>query len=198
MPCLYIVRCNFTRADLEASWNDWYSGQKIAQLLAKPMFRAVQRFRLAQGHGRNYLALWQVASPDAFNTPEYRADWGFAQWRPHITDWSRELFDAASMHDAALAVSMHGALQVTSFDAMDAEHAAAERGALAGRADTMWFPSAGLDRHTPIIGLRVFPDATTAQSVPARSPPAGVQVGVYRPICEFCTAEALAHDPSGR
>ncbi len=188
MSYLYVVRCNFTRADLEQSWNDWYGGQKIRQLLAKPMFRAVQRFRLSSGSGRNYVALWQVASPDAFNTSEYTSDWGFFEWRPYIADWSRDIFGATSAQDADLAVSMHGALQLISFDGMDGARADAARALLADLADTMWFHSAGLDRHTPMIGLRRFPDPAKAQSSPPRSVPSGVQVGVYRPISEFHTA----------
>jgi hypothetical protein len=190
MPYLYIVRCNFARADLEQSWNDWYSGAKIGQLLAKPLFRAVQRFRLSSGSGRPYLALWQVASPDAFTTREYTSDWGFAEWRPYIVDWSRDLFDATSTPDAAFAVPLHGALQAISFDGMDVDRARAARNAIAARADTMWFDSAGLDRHTAMIGLRRFADATTAQSSSPGSLPAGVQAGIYRPISELCTVAA--------
>jgi hypothetical protein len=190
MAYLYVVRCNFTRSDLEQSWNDWYSGQKVQQLLAKPMFSAVQRFRLSSGSGRKYLALWQVASPGALNTSEYKSDWGFFEWRPYIVDWSRDIFDATSTQAAALAVPLHGLLQVISFDGMDADRADAARVVLASVAGTMWFHSAGLDRHTPMIGLRQFPDTADAQAASARSLPSGVQVGLYRPISELSTAEA--------
>jgi hypothetical protein len=192
MPYLYAVRCNFRRPDLEPAWNDWYSGEKIAQLLAKPMFRAVQRFRRAAGGGRGYLALWQVDGPEAFATPEYRADWGFAEWRAHIADWSRDLFDATGTQEAALAVPMEGALQVISFDGMAADAAEAARGALGQGAQTMWFPAAGLDRRTPLIGLRQFTDLAPAQSSLAQSMPAGVQAGLYRPISAFATTAAPA------
>jgi hypothetical protein len=188
MPYLYAVRCNFRRPDLEPAWNDWYGGEKIAQLLAKPMFRAVQRFRLSDGSGRGYLALWQVDGPEAFATPEYKADWGFAEWRAHIADWSRDLFDAAGTPGTAFAGPMEGALQVIAFDGMAADAAEAARGALAERARTMWFPAAGLDRHTPLIGLRQFADLAAAQASLAQSMPAGVQAGVYRPISAFVTA----------
>jgi len=134
MPYLYLVRCNFTRPDLEQSWNDWYSGEKIGQLLAKPMFRAVQRFRRAAGTGRSYLAVWQVVSPDAFKTREYAADWGFAEWLPYIVDWSRDLFDATRAPDGAFAVPPDGALQVISFDGLDGDRARAARAALASEA----------------------------------------------------------------
>lgn len=191
MTYLYVVRCNFTRPDLEQSWNAWYGGDKVRQLLGKPMFRAVQRFRLASGSGRGYVALWQVASPQAFDTAEYKADWGFSEWRPYIVDWSRDLFDATAARGAELAVAMPGALQLISFDGMDGGRAEAARASLADAAETTWCPCAGLDRHTPLIGLRVWPDATRLPSSPARAP-AGVQIGVYRPISAFCTAEAPA------
>ena len=191
MTYLYVVRCNFTRPDLEASWNAWYGGEKVRQLLGKPMFRAVQRFRLASGSGRGYVALWQLASPQAFDTAEYKADWGFSEWRPYIVDWSRDLFDATAARGGGLAVPIDGALQLISFDGMDGGRAEAARASLSDTAETMWCPCAGLDRHTPLLGLRVWPDATRLPSPPARAP-AGAQIGVYRPISEFCTAEQPA------
>jgi hypothetical protein len=193
MTCLYIVRCDFVRPEIEASWNDWYSGEKVRQMLAKPMFRAVQRFRLAAGMGRSYLALWQLVSADALATPEYKADWGFSEWRPHIANWSRDLFDAGALN-AGLAVPMRGALQVISFDGMDLQQANAAREALADEARAMWFRSVGLDRHTPLIGLTELADTAVAQPSSARPTPAGVQVGIYRPISAFFTAETVARD----
>jgi hypothetical protein len=56
----------------------------------------------------------------------------------------------------------------------------------------MWFPSVGLDRHTPLIGLRRFADPTAAQASLPRSPPAGVQIGVYRPLSALATASPPA------
>jgi hypothetical protein len=191
MPFLYIVRCRFTRPDLEASWNDWYSGEKTAQLLAKPMFRAVQRFRRSAGAGRDYLALWQVASPAAFGTPEYKADWGFAQWHPYITDWSRDLFDAADPDERTLAVPLDGALGVIAFDGLADGAAAAARAAFEDT-EILWCPCVGLDRHTPAIGLRRFDEAAAAQATLARRAAAGVQAGVYRPLGAFARAQPAA------
>ena len=88
MVFVYMVRCNFAEPAKEQAWNAWYSGPKIEQMLAKPYFRTCQRFRLASGTGRNYLALWTVQSPAAFETAEYTSDWGFSDWAPYITDWS--------------------------------------------------------------------------------------------------------------
>jgi len=47
----------------------------------------------------------------------------------------------------------------------------------------MWFHVAGLDRHTPLIGLR--PLSKRMASVPeSRAPPPQVQHAIYRPISE--------------
>jgi hypothetical protein len=196
MTCLYIVRCNFAAADREQAWNDWYSGEKIRQMLAKPMFRAVQRFRLASGSGRRYLALWQVESREALNTAEYKADWGFADWRPCIVDWSRDLFEAGDLDDSALAVPMRGALEVASFDGMKEGQADAAREALMTEPAAMWFRSIGLDRHTPMIGLTLL--AVAPETAPTRHTSASAHVGTYRPISEHHTAAALTHSGARR
>jgi hypothetical protein len=186
MAFLYVVRCNFNRPDLERSWNDWYNGPKIQQLLSKPGFRAVQRFQLHSGSGRNYVAVWHVSSADAFKTPQYTSDWGFFEWERYVSDWSRDLFDAANIEPTALAISMNGFLRLLSFDGLDTTAAEAQWAVLAGASGMMWFKSVGLDRHTPLIGLRRTADATNAPS-----PPPGVQAGIYRPICEFTVAPSV-------
>jgi hypothetical protein len=179
MCFVYVVRCRFTEPAREAEWNAWYSGPKIAQMLAKPHFITCQRFRRAAGNGRDYLALWTLASPDAFKTEEYTTDWGFFDWEQYVTDWSRDLFDAGMTPEAAFAVPADGTLHVMSFDGMSA----ADARAASAQADLMWLPVAGLDRHTPLMGLRPRPG-----DAPAPKPPKGAQAAVYRPICLLQTA----------
>jgi len=184
MAFVYIVRCNFTEPGKEQAWNAWYSGPKIAQMLAQPHFRACQRFRRAAGRGRDYLALWIVDAPQALATPQYVSQWGFAEWAPFVTDWSRDLFDGSAVADDAFAVASQGTLAVVSFDAMNAEDAGAARVALA-RSDPalMWLPVIGLDRHTPEIGLRPLPDLSRSPDDDARD--RRVQCAIYRPISEY-------------
>ena len=82
MTFVYVVRCNFTEPAKEAAWNAWYSGPKIAQMLAQPYFLTCQRFRRAAGTGRDYLALWTLQSPQALETAQYQSQWGFSEWTP--------------------------------------------------------------------------------------------------------------------
>jgi hypothetical protein len=188
MVCLYIVRCKFTEPRREQAWNAWYSGPKIEQMLAQPYFLTCQRFRRASGTGRDYLALWTVQSPQALATPQYTSQWGFADWSPYITDWSRDLFDGGAASEKAFAVAPEGALRVVSFDHMSAEDARAALAAVArAQPDMMWLPVAGLDRHTPMIGLERLPDLA-----PSRPSDDGgderIQHAIYRPISEFHAA----------
>ena len=93
MSFVYAVRCNFSRPDLEDRWNAWYGGAKLAEMVTQPLFLSGQRYRAAGlDQTIKYLALWVVESPDAFTTPVYKKNWGFAEWVPHITDWSRNLY----------------------------------------------------------------------------------------------------------
>jgi len=181
MTFVYIVRCRFTEPAKERAWNDWYSGPKIAQMLSKPYFLTCQRFRRSAGTGRDYLALWTMQSPEALRTPEYTAQWGFADWAGYITDWSRDLFDGGAAPETAFAVPLQGALQVVSFDGMGEEDA---RHAQLRSAAAMWLPVIDLDRHTPLIGMTVLGDAASAATPPGAN---GAQAAVYRPICEVVT-----------
>lgn len=186
MTFAYIVRCNFTEPAREQAWNDWYSGPKIVQMLRNPQFLSCQRFRRAAGRGRGYLALWTLATPEAMKTPQYLAQWGFSEWTPLITDWSRDLFDGRPAAAQSFAVTPQGALHVMAFDGMSAGDAEAAR-ARAATPGMLWLPIAGLDRHTPLIGLHPLPGAP--QLPPSRDE--RVQEAIYRPISDFHTAGAV-------
>ncbi len=188
MVFAYIVRCNFNAPDKEQAWNAWYSGPKIADMLRKPHFLSCQRFCRDAGTGRDYLALWTLASPDAFNTAEYTADWGFFEWQDHVVDWSRDLFDGGDVPSRDFAVPNGGAIEVLSFDGITSGDAGAANEAIArSAASMMWLPVVGLDRHTPMIGLRTLQsgDDTSMTDV---TDSVVVQRARYRPICEFQTA----------
>jgi len=185
MVFVYIVRCNFNDPENEDAWNAWYSGPKITQMLAKPHFRTCQRFRRQSGSGRDYLALWTLLSPAAFRTTEYTSDWGFFEWAQHVTDWSRDLFDAGKAPESAFAVIAQGALVTVTFDGRTARDAEAERAILArSRPRLIWLRAVGLDRHTPMIGLEPLPDLAGATPC-ERDHGLRMQEAIYRPISEL-------------
>lgn len=182
----YIVRCNFTASDKEAAWNAWYSGPKMAQMLAKPLFCSCQRFKRASGIGRDYLALWTVRSPDAFVSREYTSDWGFFDWEAFVTDWSRDLFDAGPVPASSFAVAETGALHVIAFDRMSEQEAQSARATLDVSPKMNWLAVVGLDRHTPLIGLAVLGELDALDTQNRNT--SLVQPAVYRPITRFTTA----------
>lgn len=188
MALAYIVRCNFSREDLEAGWNEWYGGPKLKQMLDKPHFVSVQRFLRTAGEGRNYLAFWILDSEQAFETPEYKNDWGFFEWRPHIIDWSRDLFEPLSGDVRSPVVGAGEVLRIVSFEGLDAEAAAAARARVEAKVPGLrWMRSAGLDRHTPLFGYAV--EAADAPPAPLGIP--GAVDGLYRPISELVHADGL-------
>jgi hypothetical protein len=198
MVFLYIVRCKFTEPSREQAWNAWYSGPKMEQMLAQPHFLTCQRFRRTAGDGRDYLTLWTVESPQALATPRYTAQWGFAEWTPYIDDWSRDLFDGGARSEQAFAVAPEGALAVVSFDSMSQEHADAARGAVtASEPDLMWLPVIGLDRHTPMIGLRPLADRSSTRPA-GDGGPDGMQRTVYRPITRVYSAPRVQLEADDR
>jgi hypothetical protein len=179
---LYAVRCNFAGgAAREAAWHDWYNGPKLRQMLALPLFLAVQRFAAtALDTRRKYLALWQVASPDAFTTPEYRAQWGFADWTDEITDWSRDLYRGPDDAAGQIEIGPDDALHVASFDG--ASEMGAREQLLRIRArlpGTVWLEAIGLDRHAPLLGLRKLPPGSRPAPLDAAG---GLRETIFAPL----------------
>jgi hypothetical protein len=187
MSYVYAVRCNFVRADLEARWHAWYSGAKLSEMVTHPLFLSGQRYRaVGLDTEIRYLALWVVESPAAFETPEYRASWGFAEWRPHIADWSRNLFEGPPEDVSGwLDVPPPGALYLAALDGVPDAEAPTRLAALGSeRPDVLWMRVTGLDRSCAAIGLArlAHPDA-----LPPRVPrhlAGGIRETVYRPITE--------------
>jgi len=53
----------------ETVFNEWYDGEHIPVRMAAPGFRSAQRYR--DGQTLNYLAVYEMESPDTLATPEY-------------------------------------------------------------------------------------------------------------------------------
>ena len=187
MSFVYAVRCNFSRPDLEERWNAWYSGPKLAEMLTQPFFLSGQRYR-AEGLDRaiKYLALWVVETPEAFTTPVYRKNWGFAEWAPHITDWSRNLYRAPEGDvSAMLDVPPGGGLYFAAFDGVSAGGVESRRHALeAKRGDIIWMPVVGLDRSIPVVGFRTIAGGSRSSEPLPRELAAGIRETIYQPITD--------------
>jgi hypothetical protein len=91
---IYMVEMDFRHPEREAEWHRWYMAH-IRVLLGVPGFRASQRFRaVLDGTPSPFLALHEVASPDLFDSPAYRARGGpgsTGEWRELQSDWHRNL-----------------------------------------------------------------------------------------------------------
>ncbi len=187
MSFVYAVRCNFSRPDLEDRWNAWYGGAKLAEMVTQPLFLSGQRYRAAGlDQAIKYLALWVVESPDAFTTPTYKKNWGFAEWAPHITDWSRNLYrgPGGDLSDA-LDVPSDGGLYFAALDGVPEADAAARRRALeAKRDDLVWMPVVGLDKSCPVVGFQRIADASRPPERLPRDLAAGIRETIYRPITD--------------
>ncbi len=148
---LYMVECGFRDRSREAAWSEWYSGPKLASLLALPGFEASQRFRAVDDGPAPWLAVHTVPGTEFFDRATYRGagGGGFGEWQADIIDWSRNLFDGLHTlpevpEDAFLAVvdSADGPADCPGFD-LD------------------WLRCAGLDRTVAWRGWAIAgkPDA---------------------------------------
>lgn len=192
MAFVYCVRCNFSDQAREAEWNEWYSGPKLAQMLRKPLFLSGQRFKAAGLEtARQYLALWTVESPQAFETPEYTSDWGFFEWAPYITDWSRDLYGPPEGNPSTMFAAGDGdALYLMSFEDLAREEAKEVLRRVEGeRPGVTWLRAVGLDQHSPILGLRLL---KAGEAHPQMLGEPKIQETVFQPISRCATPETAA------
>jgi hypothetical protein len=190
MAFVYAVRCNFAKPEAEAAWNAWYNGPKLASLLSKPRFLAGQRFQAsALDQRRKYLALWYVESPDAFSTAEYKADWGFGEWAPFITDWSRDLYRAPDGDVGDMfAVGGGQALHLISFEGLSEADAAAEADGIRPlRPKMQWLEAVGLDRCSPLLALACIGRGASPTPLPRDG---RARETVFEPLFAFARAGA--------
>lgn len=194
MTTLYTVQCNFTRPDLEEEWNRWYSGPKTAHMLDKPMFLRSQRF---VAHDLDvdvrYLAMWELESPAALETPEYRATWGWDRWAPMIVDWVRDLSTA---HDPSTRVPypvhVDGPtyIHLAWFD-QDVDTVQGGDDASAASPDDWWWGTCGgLDASARAVAVRTVP-AWTSSPLDRAFPGRAVRETVYRPVSAVVQAPVV-------
>ena len=146
---IYMVEMTLLETTRRAEWDDWYVGHQH-QLLSIPGFRASQRFEAIHNAESPFVALHEVASPDIFTGPHYRAKGGpsnTGEWQVKMGHWRRNLFGADHTPD----VPMNARLVVV------------EEGGGQGLPENVsvrWMEAVGLDRSVPRRGLAVMPPAT--------------------------------------
>jgi hypothetical protein len=185
MSFVYAVRSNFTRPDLEAQWHAWYGGPKLAEMMTHPHFLSGQRYEaVGLDTTIRYLALWVVDSPEAFTTPEYKASWGWADWKPYISHWSRNLYDAGDRDMTALLdVPVGGALYLAAFENATADAEPWRLMAQDLRGDVIWMRAVGLDRSCPLLGVQRLADPGKVSPLPPALA-ASVRETTFRPLTE--------------
>ena len=101
---IYTVECNFNDPMSEASWNDFYSLNKLNALISVSGFHTSQRFKALNTDVPVYLALHSIDNLAVLQSEEYREKGGgnFARWQQHITDWYRNLYSGLD-HAPAIA-----------------------------------------------------------------------------------------------
>ncbi|MFE9328438.1 hypothetical protein ACIHDR_45130 [Nocardia sp. NPDC052278] len=201
MTTLYTVQCNFNRPDLEAEWNDWYNGPKTAHMLAKPLFLRAQRFEAYSfDTDVKYLAMWELESAAALESPEYKATWGWDRWQPMIDDWVRDLSASCDpsgrvpfIEGVSSAVYVHLAWFDDGVDRTRLQ-ALAARGV---ETSSWWWGSCrGLDNSARTIAVTGIGSEADVPSEPIFGPSARRET-VYRSISALAHAHADVAD-SGR
>jgi hypothetical protein len=80
-PYLFLVQATF-QGDLQG-WHRWYDQKHRSDLLSVPGFRALDRYQhLARPD--QFLAVWEIDSPDVFSHERYQQVRGWGEWASQI------------------------------------------------------------------------------------------------------------------
>ncbi len=151
---IYMVEMALLDSTRRAEWDAWYAGHQH-RLLSIPGFRASQRFEAIHAAESPFVALHEVASPDIFAGPRYRADGGpsnTGEWQAKMGRWHRNLFAVEHTPD----VPMNARLVVV-------EEGSGQ--ALPAEISASWMEAVGLDCSVPRRGLAVAPPAAADRLV---------------------------------
>ena len=88
-PWLHIVRVDVDPS-VEEEFNRWYVEDHIPRLLACPGWLSARRYTV-DDVGPRYAAVYEIAGPWAYATPEFQAVKGFMHLTPHIRNFQRQV-----------------------------------------------------------------------------------------------------------
>jgi hypothetical protein len=68
--CVLVTLLDLEEPGEDEAFNRWFNEEHVAARMQCRGFESVTRFRALEGRP-HYLAIWELASPDAMVTPEY-------------------------------------------------------------------------------------------------------------------------------
>jgi hypothetical protein len=86
-PYIHIVRVDVDPAHEEA-FNRWYDEVHVPALLACPGWLSARRYVSFDG-GPKYAAVYEIAGPWAYDTPEFHRAKGFKEFEDHVRNFAR-------------------------------------------------------------------------------------------------------------
>jgi hypothetical protein len=98
--CLFIVTVEVD-ADVEADWNRWYDEVHLPDALACPGVLRGRRYKSAAAGSETargdqktssrtvYTTVYELAGPEALQTPQFKAMRGWYQFTPHVVSRSQ-------------------------------------------------------------------------------------------------------------
>ncbi|MCE0495555.1 hypothetical protein [Vibrio salinus] len=91
---IYTVECDYSSAETEAAWNDFYTLNKLPALIHVNGFLTSQRFITENEAHPAYLAVHSIRNADILISDDYRRKGGgnFAKWQDCITNWRRNTY----------------------------------------------------------------------------------------------------------
>jgi hypothetical protein len=89
-PYVYIVKTEFASREQETAWNDWYQRVHVPAMLTVPGVRACHRYVDVTGE-MQYVAMYEVDSPEVFEHPRYREVTGWGEWHQYVRGWTRTI-----------------------------------------------------------------------------------------------------------
>ena len=89
-PWLHIVRVDVAPGH-EAAFNRWYEEEHIPALLACPGWLSARRFAVQDSP--HYAAVYEIAGPWVYETPEFLAVRGFGPLAPHVRNFTRQVLE---------------------------------------------------------------------------------------------------------
>lgn len=90
-PQLHIVQVDVDPA-VEAAFDRWYDEVHVPAILACPGWLSARRYRSLED-GPKYVAVYEITGPEVYETPEFLAIKGFAEFTPHIRNFERLRLD---------------------------------------------------------------------------------------------------------